>query len=157
MTKLADRCNQDRFISYLCSMNLNKTDLHKEVIYKASRSSGAGGQHVNKVSSRVELLFSVSESTLFSNEEKERINQKLQSRLNRDGFVQIFCDEERSQYLNKEKALERLLSLIITALHQPKPRKPTTISRTMKAARLEGKRHNAQKKESRRKNFGTGE
>lgn len=135
-------------------MELNKNNLQKEVIYKASRSGGAGGQHVNKVSSRVELLFPLAGSALFSDEEKERIGQKLQSRITKEGFIQLFCDEERSQYMNKEKALKRLMNLLAAALHQPKKRKPTTVSKAAKAARLETKRINSAKKESRRKNFG---
>jgi len=84
-------------------MNFTKTDLQKEITYKTSRSGGKGGQNVNKVSSKVELLFSISASALFTDEEKELLTQKLQSRFNKDGLVQVVCDEERSQYLNKER------------------------------------------------------
>src|SRR6202012_2703444 len=98
-------------------MNFTKTGLQKEITYKTSRSGGKGGQNVNKVSSKVELLFSISNSLLFSDEEKALLNDKLQSRFNKDGLVQIICDEERSQYLNKEKAVERLISLLIRSLH----------------------------------------
>ena len=135
------------------AMNLNKAELQKETSYKASHSGGKGGQNVNKVSSKVELLFSIDNSALFSDEEKELLNSKLQSRFNKDGLVQIICDEERSQYLNKEKALERLVILLTRALHKPKARKPTKISRAAKIARLESKRINAVKKETRKKNF----
>jgi len=132
-------------------MNFNKADLQKEILYKTSRSGGKGGQNVNKVSSKVELLFSVSNSALFSDEEKDLLNQKLQSRFNKDGLVQVICDEERSQYLNKEKAVERLTLLLTKALHKPKVRKATKISKASKAARLESKRLNSIKKEGRRK------
>ena len=135
-------------------MNFTKTDLQKEIVYKTSRSGGKGGQNVNKVSTKVELLFSVDNSALFTEEEKIRINQKLQSRFNKDGLVQVICDEERSQYLNKEKAVERLIVLLTGALHQPKKRKPTKITKAAKLARLDAKKINAQKKESRRKDFG---
>jgi ribosome-associated protein len=134
-------------------MNFTKADLQKEIIYKTSRSGGAGGQNVNKVSSKVELLFSVTNSLLFSDEEKELINGKLQSRFNKDGLVQVICDVERSQYLNKEKAVERLIVLINKALHKPKIRKPTKVSKASKAARLDSKRINAVKKENRKGNF----
>ncbi|MDF2434112.1 MAG: ribosome-associated protein [Mucilaginibacter sp.] len=134
-------------------MNFNKTDLQKEIFYKTSRSGGKGGQNVNKVSSKVELLFSVNTSLQFSDEEKELLNDKLQNRLNKDGFVQVICDEERSQYLNKEKALERLILLLTRALHKPKARKATRVSKAAKAARLEAKRITSVKKESRKKNF----
>jgi ribosome-associated protein len=134
-------------------MNFNKADLQKETFYKASRSGGKGGQNVNKVSSKVELLFSINNSILLNDEEKELLNEKLQTRFNKDSFVQIICDEERSQYLNKEKALERLSSLLTKALHKPKIRKITKVSKAAKAARLEKKRLNAVKKESRKRNF----
>ena len=132
-------------------MNFTKADLQKEITYKTSRSGGKGGQNVNKVSSKVELLFSVSNSAFFTDEEKELINHKLQSRFNKDGLVQVICDEERSQYLNKEKAIERLNLLLTKALHKPKVRKATKVSKAAKTARLEKKRMNSLKKEGRKK------
>ena len=134
-------------------MNFSKTELQKEITYKTSRSGGKGGQNVNKVSSKVELLFNVANSLLFTDEEKQLLNTKLQSRFNKDGYVQVICDEERSQYLNKEKAVERLIGLLTRALHQPKVRKPTKLSKKAKAARLNDKRLQAEKKDSRKKNF----
>jgi ribosome-associated protein len=134
-------------------MNFTKADLQKEITYKTSRSGGKGGQNVNKVSSKVELLFSVDNSALFNNEEKELINLKLQSRFNKDGLIQVICDEERSQYLNKEKAVERLVILLTRALHQPKIRKATKVSKAAKMARLENKRLNAAKKVNRKNTF----
>src|ERR1700759_5492175 len=101
-------------------MNFNKESLQKELTYKTSRSGGKGGQNGNKVSSKVELLFSVDNSLLFTDEEKALLNEKLQSRFNKDGLVQVICDEERSQYLNKEKAVERLVVILAKALHKPK-------------------------------------
>lgn len=131
-------------------MQINKEGLRKEVVYKASRSGGKGGQNVNKVSSKVELLFAVNDSSLFTDEEKQLLNEKLQSRFNKDGYIQVICDEERSQYLNREKALDRLINLLINALKKPKVRKPTKVSKAAKAARLEQKRKNAIKKEGRK-------
>jgi ribosome-associated protein len=135
-------------------MNFTKAELQKEIFYKTSRSGGKGGQNVNKVSSKVELLFSVSNSSLFNEEEKALLNEKLQTRFNKDGLVQVICDEERSQYLNKEKAIERLIVLLTRALHKPKVRKATKVSKAAKAARLENKRLNSLKKEGRKKGFG---
>ena len=134
-------------------MNFSKTELQKEITYKTSRSGGKGGQNVNKVSSKVELLFDVSNSLLFNDEEKQLLNKKLQSRFNKDGLVQVICDEERSQYLNKEKAVERLIVLLGKALIKPKVRKPTKVSKQAKAARLNNKRIHAEKKDSRKKDF----
>ncbi|MCC8408930.1 aminoacyl-tRNA hydrolase [Mucilaginibacter sp. UR6-1] len=134
-------------------MNANKAELQKEVAYKTSRSGGKGGQNVNKVSTKVELLFSVDDSSLFNEDEKQLIKGRLQSRFNKDGFVQVVCDEERSQYLNKEKALEKLIGLLTKAMQVDKPRKPTKVSRSVKAARAENKRQQSAKKESRKRNY----
>ena len=134
-------------------MNITKADLQKELTYKTSRSGGKGGQNVNKVSSKVELLFSVDGSELFTDDEKALINQKLQSRFNKDGYVQVICDEERSQYLNKEKAVERLMVLLARALLVQKPRKATKPSKKAKAERLDNKKIQSAKKEGRKRNF----
>jgi ribosome-associated protein len=134
-------------------MNLNKAYLQKEVSYKTSRSGGKGGQNVNKVSTKVELLFCIDDSTLFTDEEKLLLNDKLQTRFNKDGLVQVICDEERSQYLNKEIALERLVTLLTNALHIPKVRKPSKVSRAAKLARLGNKKIRSAKKADRKKNF----
>src|ERR1700742_3830277 len=128
-------------------MNLNKADLQNEISFKTSRSGGKGGQNVNKVSTKVELLFSIDNSALFNDDEKELLSHKLQSRFNKDGLVQVVCDEERSQYLNKEKAVERLIVLLARALHRPKNRKATKPGKAAKAARLNSKRLQAEKKE----------
>jgi ribosome-associated protein len=134
-------------------MNLTKSALQTEITYKTSRSGGKGGQNVNKVSSKVELLFNINESGLFTEEEKLLLADKLQNRLNKDGLVQVICDEERSQYLNKEKAIERLILLITKALQKPKVRKPTKVSKAAKAARLDDKKKHAAKKDNRKVSF----
>ncbi|MDB5147920.1 MAG: aminoacyl-tRNA hydrolase, partial [Mucilaginibacter sp.] len=87
----------------------------------------------------------------FTDEEKLLLTEKLQNRLNKDGYVQVICDEERSQYLNKEKAIERLTTLLIKALQKPKVRKPTKVSKAKKAARLDSKKMQSVKKEGRGK------
>ena len=134
-------------------MNLDKAALQKEISYKTSRSGGKGGQNVNKVSTKVELLFPITGSLLFTDEEKALLTEKLQTRFNKDGYVQVICDEERSQYLNKEIALERLIVLLTNALHKPKVRKPSKVSKAAKLARLGNKKIQSDKKENRKRNF----
>jgi ribosome-associated protein len=135
-------------------MNFTKTSLQKEVTYKTSRSGGKGGQNVNKVSSKVELLFDIRQSLLFTEEEKALLLSKLQSRLNKDGHLQVISQEERSQYLNKEKTLEKLLLILTRGLHRQKTRKVTKPTKAMIAARLTNKKIQAAKKENRKKDFG---
>ncbi|AMR33883.1 peptide chain release factor 1 [Mucilaginibacter sp. PAMC 26640] len=136
-------------------MNLDKASLQKELSYKTSRSGGKGGQNVNKVSSKVELLFNINDSVLFTDDEKLLLNEKLQNRFNKDGDVQVICDEERSQYLNKEIAVGRLIVLLTHALIIPKVRKKLKVSRAAKLARLGNKKVQSDKKASRKKNFDT--
>ena len=135
-------------------MNFTREDLQKEVIYKTSRSGGKGGQNVNKVSSKVELLFNFDQSALFTEEEKQLLWSKLQSRLNKDSNLQVVCEEERSQLLNKEKALDKLVLILANALHQPKIRKAVKPTKAMIAARLAKKKIQSAKKQNRKKDFG---
>ncbi|HTK21313.1 MAG TPA: alternative ribosome rescue aminoacyl-tRNA hydrolase ArfB [Mucilaginibacter sp.] len=134
-------------------MNFTKDDLQKEVTYKTSRSGGKGGQNVNKVSSKVELLFDINQSGLFTDEQKALLSAKLQSRFNRDGHLQVMSEEERSQYLNKERALEKLQLILTHALHQPKARKATKPSKAMIEARLAKKKMQSAKKINRKGSF----
>jgi ribosome-associated protein len=127
-------------------MDFNKAELQKEVIYKASRSGGKGGQNVNKISTKVELLFDIERSELFTDEDKLLIVNKLQNQLNKDGHVQVFSEEERSQLLNKERAMDKLVSLLTQALHRPKTRRATKVSKVIKAKRLDQKRMQSVKK-----------
>lgn len=146
-------CIAGKFYSLSLRMNLDKLALQREISYKTSRSGGKGGQNVNKVSTKVELLFSITDSALFTDEEKLLLTEKLQTRFNKDGLVQVICDEERSQFLNKEIALERLMVLFTKALHKPKVRKPAKVSRAAKLARLGYKKLQSDKKDSRKRNF----
>jgi len=131
-------------------MNFTKADLQKELTYKTSRSGGKGGQNVNKVSTKVELLFNVQASILFIDEDKVLILDKLQNRLNKDGLLQVISEEERSQYLNKERAINKLIDILIKALHRPKVRKPSKINKGAHAKRMDQKRIQAVKKQLRR-------
>ena len=130
---------------------MNKEGIYKEILYKAVRSSGAGGQHVNKVSSKVELSFDVASSSHFSELEKELLLKNLSSRLTKKGVLKLSSGESRSQHSNKEKVLKRLFKLLEIGLRKPTKRKPTTISNSQKVKRLENKKQLSQKKNLRKK------
>lgn len=134
-------------------MEFEIASLLPDITFKMSRSGGKGGQNVNKVSSKVELNYNLSTSALFDNEQKQLIKQKLLNRIISGERIQLICEEERSQYLNKERCLEKLVVLLKNALHIQKRRKATKPSWSSKEDRLKGKRLNAMKKMSRRKDY----
>lgn len=127
-------------------MDFTVDDLLSQITYKTSRSGGKGGQNVNKVSSKVELNFDFESSPIFSDEEKRRIKQKLANRMTSIGSIQVIAEEERSQFLNKEKALVKLNRLLKAALLVAKPRKATKIKKSAVEKRLKNKQQNALKK-----------
>lgn len=122
-----------------------------EVKYKASRSGGAGGQHVNKVSSKVELAFDVENSAQLNDEQKALISLKLAARINSEGILKITEEADRSQLVNKENIQKKFITLVKEALKKPKKRKPTKPSAAAKAARVESKKKRGEIKETRRK------
>jgi len=124
-----------------------------ELQVQTSRSSGPGGQNVNKVESRVELRFHVPTSNLLSEVEKQTIQEKLASQLTTDGYLLVTAQESRSQLRNKEIALSKLHELLQKALYRPKPRRPTRPSKGAVRKRLEEKKHNSEKKANRRPDF----
>jgi ribosome-associated protein len=134
-------------------MILNDRDFSNELHFTASRSSGPGGQNVNKVNTKVELRFSIPGSILLSDEEKELILEKLKKKINSEGELIIVSQAERSQLKNKVKAVEKFYTLLARALTPRKKRKPTKPSQASKEERLETKRKQAEKKD-RRKNPG---
>ena len=123
----------------------------KELQFKAVRSSGAGGQHVNKVASKVELFFNLENSLGLSIEEKQRLQLKLASRLTKDSTLIISCDESRSQHKNKELVIKRFFKLIKENLRIPKKRKDTKPSKAVIKKRVESKQRNSVKKALRKK------
>jgi ribosome-associated protein len=122
-----------------------------ELNFKAVRSSGAGGQNVNKVSSKVVLTFDLINSEALSDEEKERLQKKLKSKLTQDGILILNCDEDRSQLKNKTIVTKRFLEIIEKALVVPKPRKATKIPRSVIEKRLKDKSTNSEIKQNRKK------
>jgi ribosome-associated protein len=126
-------------------------NLIKELGFKAVKSGGAGGQHVNKVSSKVELTFAIESSNELSVKQKELLLKNLSSRLSKEKVLILFCDENRSQHKNKEIVIERFLKIIHKGLIVPKKRKPTKISRSAIQKRLEKKKKMSLKKIHRKK------
>jgi ribosome-associated protein len=122
-----------------------------ELQYKAVRSSGAGGQNVNKVSSKVVLSFDLKNSQALSDEEKMRLETKLSSRLTSDLVLILNCDEDRSQLKNKAIVTKRFLDIINAGLVIPKIRKATKIPKSVIRKRIKDKKNLAEIKKSRRK------
>lgn len=123
-----------------------------EVTYRTSRSSGSGGQHVNKVETRVELLFDVSRSELLDEEEKKLVLERLANRINADGILIVASSEGRSQSRNKTAAYELFVRLIGQALKKRKKRIATKPSAQVNEKRLKQKKQRAETKRLRRKN-----
>lgn len=123
----------------------------QELTFKAIRSSGSGGQHVNKVSSKVELIFNLPESLVFNEEQKQRLLNKLQNRLSKEGVLILQCGESRSQHKNKSIVIKRFLELIKDALKVPKKRRPTRVPKSVIKKRLKSKRKQSEKKANRQK------
>lgn len=131
-------------------MGFSKQDILKEISFKISRSGGKGGQNVNKVSTKVELDFDLNSTKLFTEDEKQLIFQKLANRINSESMLQVIVEEERSQLLNKQRAIKKLIILLKNALFVPKPRKATKPKKSVIEKRLKSKQITALKKISRR-------
>jgi ribosome-associated protein len=128
-------------------------DFSSGFIFSASRSSGPGGQNVNKVSSKIELRFQIDGSQLLSDEEKEIIKEKLKNKISNDGYLILSCQTEKSQLQNKEKCIEKFYRLLEKALSKPKTRKPTKPGKQAIRKRLESKKQQSEKKATRSKNI----
>lgn len=126
-------------------------DLSSEFEFVTSRSSGPGGQNVNKVNTKVELRFSVFSSKILSEEEKQIIFVKLYHRINKQGILSVVAQSERSQLRNKEIAIEKFYKWLKIAFQVQKERKKTRPSKASKEKRLSDKQNRAQTKQNRRK------
>ena len=130
---------------------MEKEKIISELQYKAVRSSGAGGQNVNKVSSKVVLSFDLENSQALSEVEKELLKIKLAPRLTTDLTLILNCDEDRSQFRNKEIVTKRFLEIIKKALIIPKERKATKIPKSVIRKRIKDKKNISEVKKNRRK------
>lgn len=125
-------------------------DFTRELTFKTSRSSGAGGQNVNKVETSVTVLWDIQESGIFSGHQKDLIQTKLKNRINAEGILFLTVSESRTQLVNKNKAVEKILELVNQALIIPKKRFATQPSKGQKQKRLDSKKKLSEKKENRK-------
>jgi ribosome-associated protein len=130
---------------------MNKENIIKELNFKATRSSGAGGQHVNKTSSKIELSFDLANSNSLNENDKYILKGKLASKLTKENVLILFCEETRSQHRNKDLAIKRFLNLIKTNLIRPKKRRTTKPSKGAIKKRVETKKRTSVKKALRKK------
>ncbi|MBN2166006.1 MAG: aminoacyl-tRNA hydrolase [Marinilabiliaceae bacterium] len=128
-------------------------NLESEIVFSTSRSSGPGGQNVNKVNSKVELRFNINNSALLTDSEKTKILLRLKTKINTEGELLIVSQSERTQLRNKQKTIEKFYTLITFALREIKKRKPTKPTRSSNEKRLQLKKARSQVKTLRNRNM----
>jgi len=133
---------------------LKSRNIENEFIFSTSRSSGPGGQNVNKVSTKVELRFNLESTALFSNEEKERIFARLKNKISKENEIILVSQSARTQLANKNDAIEKFYEIVAKALTVPKKRKPTKPTITSRLKRLDTKKSRGIIKKLRTKNDG---
>jgi ribosome-associated protein len=122
-----------------------------ELEITTSRSGGAGGQHVNKTDTRISIRWNVKNTSVLTEEQKQRVLENLESRTTQDGDLIVHNSESRSQQQNKKNAMNNLAAIIRKGLYVPKKRVATQISKTLKEARLKSKAHRSSIKKMRSK------
>ncbi len=134
-------------------IKVSERDFSKEFVFSTSRSGGAGGQHVNKVETKVELRFNITDSKILSDKEKQTILTKLKNQINSKNELVLTSQTERSQMRNKQLVISKFYTLIKWALRKDKKRVPTKPSKAAVRRRLETKQKHSKKKALRRKDF----
>ena len=132
-----------------CSITPSVSIPLSELSFTFSRSSGSGGQHVNKVNSRVTLWFDIAASESLTQDQKQLISERLVGRINKQGVLRLDADRRRSQGANREDAVSRFASLLRDALHVDKTRRKTKPSQGAKKRRLQAKKHRSRLKKQR--------
>lgn len=130
-------------------INSKLTIPETELQYRTARSSGPGGQHVNKTESQVELLFNVAHSPSLSDSQRERLLRRLANLIDKEGVLHLTSQSERSQLCNRKIVTERFRHLLAQALHVPKKRRPTKPTVASKEKRLRSKKRRGQVKQNR--------
>lgn len=130
---------------------MDKDQINQELVFKAIRSSGPGGQHVNKVSTKVLLIFDLLNSKGLNDKEKQKVAEKLSNQINKEGILQITSDSSRSQLKNRTIVTNRFFGLIEDALKVQKKRKATKPSKTAIEKRLKEKKIASERKSNRGK------
>lgn len=128
-------------------------DFYKEIGYQFSRSGGKGGQHVNKVATRVTAYWDIAASVFFTPTEKKMIFENLKSKINQEGLLFMHCSDTRSQLENKGIATQRMLFLVNESIRKKKSRVATLPTKSAQLRRLESKKWNAQRKANRKKDW----
>jgi ribosome-associated protein len=135
----------------LSAGDIRNTDFSSELKFTTSRSGGKGGQHVNKVSTKVELHFDYLHSNILDEEQKYLVGLKLQSFINKDGILSVMAQEDRSQLMNKRKAIDKFYTLLQRAFTKKKKRIATKPGKAYHKKRLTSKRLHSEKKKMRSK------
>ena len=130
-------------------MNILSLPFEREIYYRASRSSGKGGQNVNKVSTKVELNFDVTNSKLLTPEQKQKISDKLFNRINKEGVLKVTAETSSSQLENKSIALQKFNKLISDCFKEKKKRIVSKPSKSSKEKRIQKKKFRSELKKSR--------
>ena len=142
---------RNTFVNMPRRYKIQAKDLSKELTFSASQSSGPGGQHVNKVNTKVTLRFDVFNSRLLNTEQKATILKRLKSKINNKGIFILFDQSTRSQIKNKEAVVQKMDRLLTKAFAKRKARKSTKPTKTAIRKRLDNKKKQSEKKKLRRK------